>query len=147
VDYNSSLQVTIAVQVRSVLEVHAATTILAIRRGHEVGIVVGTFILNISDNCVAVATVVVLLEITSFLVESITTKHIRLSASADITKCIPIVKIVNHISRIKELSDSCVNVFPGLVVCVIRIRLLQTIGKVKSHAFARIRSIVILSVS
>ena len=74
VDNDTSLQVTIPVGSSSVPDVHPAATVLAVRWGHEVGIVVTATVLSIGNDTVVFLTTsaeVVLLEITRQLIESV----------------------------------------------------------------------------
>jgi hypothetical protein len=75
VDNDASLQVTIPVRISSVPEEHPAATVLTVRWGHEVGIVVSTAILSIGNDTVIFLTTsaeVVLLEVARWLIESVT---------------------------------------------------------------------------
>jgi hypothetical protein len=75
VDNDASLQVTIPVRISGVPEEHPAATVLTVRWGHEVGIVVTTAILSIGNNTIIFLTTsakVVLLEIARWLIESVT---------------------------------------------------------------------------
>ena len=67
VDNDTSLQVTIPVGGSGVPEVHPAATVLAVRWGHEVGIVESAAVLSIGNDTIiflATSTKVVLLEVT-----------------------------------------------------------------------------------
>lgn len=73
-DNDAGFKITVPIRQGSVPEVHAHATVSAIRRGHEVCIVVSRTILGISDHGVVLsssASEVVLLEVPRHLVETV----------------------------------------------------------------------------
>ena len=75
VNNDASLEIAIAVRVRSVPEVHSASTVLPVWGGHEVGIVEPGSVLSVCNNCVAflaTTTEVMLLEVSGNFVKAIT---------------------------------------------------------------------------
>ena len=80
-DNDTGLEITVAVGVGGVPEVHPATTVLTVRWGHEVCVVVTTAVLSIGNHTVillATTTEVVLLEVARFLIETISIEDHRL---------------------------------------------------------------------
>ena len=78
VNDNTSLKVSISERCGYIPKIHSATTILTIRRSHEVGVVVPATVLSVSNDGVILgtsATEVVLLEVASDLVKAIPTQH------------------------------------------------------------------------
>lgn len=78
---DSGLEVTITVGLSvDVPDIHAHSTILAVGRGHKVGVIIARTILGISDNTVvtlATTTEVELLEVTRFFSETVTVEQLR----------------------------------------------------------------------
>ena len=78
---DASFQVTIAVWVGRVPEVHPAPAVLTVRRGHKVGVVVSAAVLGVGNHGIVLLTTsaeVVLLEVPRHFVEAVTAlRHLR----------------------------------------------------------------------
>lgn len=80
VDDDASFQVSITIRRSGVPQVHPAATVLTIGWSHEVGVVVTTAILGVGNHSIVLlssSAEVVLLEVTSHLVEAITIIGVR----------------------------------------------------------------------
>jgi len=125
-DNDSSLQVTVPIRRSSIPEIHPAATVLTVRWGHEIGIVVTAAIVGVGNDAVvllATSAKVVLLEIARWLIEPVT-----------------VVEIMNHVGGIEQLGDSGVDVLLSLLqrillggrLGIIRIMELKILSAVRS---------------
>ena len=117
VDDDASLEIAVAVRVRSVPEVHPAATVLAVGRRHEVGIVVTRAVLRVRDDGVVLlptTTEVVLLEVTRDLVEAVA-----------------VVEVVHEVRRVEQLGHRRIDVLLGLLERVVSGRLLGVVLEVE----------------
>jgi len=129
VDDDTSLKITISVRSSGVPQVHSAASILTIRWCHEVSVVVPATVLSVGNDGVillSTTTEVVLLEITGNFVEAVT-----------------VVKIVDHVGGVEELSNGGVNVLLGLSESVALVGDLGRVLEVELQRLSGIRTVVV----
>jgi hypothetical protein len=129
VDDDTCLEVTITVGDGSVPEVHAHATVLTIGRGHEVGVVISGTVLSVGDDTIVLA--------------STTTEVVLLEVTSDLIEAVAVVEIVDQVGGIEELGHGGVDVLLGLSEGVDLLGLLGVVLEVEVLALASVRAVVI----
>jgi len=145
VDNDAGLQVAIPVRSGSIPNVHPTTTVLTIRWGHEVGVIVTAAILSISNDSIiflATSAEVVLLEVTRLLIKTVTGCVVSCVLPLVKRIDIPIVEIVNHVGGIEQLGDGGVDEPLSLLQSILTRSELGVVSIVELEVLATVRSVV-----
>ena len=126
-DHDASFHVTILVRFCAIPKLHATASIhpirasqwdkksdnipiLAIRWGHEVGVVKPTAILRICNDSIVLLTTaskVILLEVARCFIEAVPVSNaLKCTLMVQSQDCTPVEQIMRHVAGIKELSNS-----------------------------------------